>query len=334
MKKWIIGGIIIAGFAIIEGFYLMQQRGPSISDKDYQKAYQHSNKIFSLVLPDTAEFCGEPMPIGLYYVREALDRELTVNSYWHSSTLIMLKKSKRYFSVIEPILRRNGVPEDFKYLVLAESGLFNSVSGAGAAGFWQFMPPTAKRYGLLINDEIDERYHLEKSTEAACTMLKDFYKIFNSWTLSAAAYNAGEGKIMKETERQKTGDYYSLYLSNETMRYIYRVVALKLLCEHPGEFGYFLRNKDLYPPIPTYKVSIDSSINNLVDFAKSKDINYLILKEFNPWLRSDKLSNPEHKIYTLRIPKKGYEDFDQLIEEISDAEQLFNDTTSIKGLQQ
>jgi hypothetical protein len=332
MSKRFLFILALLAFAAFEGFYYSRNMQKTASDIDYQKAFIHSNKIFALVLPDTAEFAGEVAPLGLYYVREGLDRELMVNTYWHSSTLLMLKKSNRYFHIIVPILKRNNIPEDFKYLALIESGLTNVQSQAGAAGFWQFIPGTGKNFGLEISDQVDERYHLEKATEAACKLLRGSYNKFGSWTLAAAAYNVGEGRISKEVERQKAGNYYDLYLPDETMRYVYRIIALKLLYEHPTEYGYFVRRKDLYPPIPTYQVTIDSSISNLPVFAKSMNINYRLLKEFNPWLRSDKLTNPGKKKYVITLPKKGFEEFDKLLSEIDNAEQIFNDTITAGSL--
>ena len=317
---------LLVAFAAFEGFYYTRNLQKSATDVEYQKAFLHSNKIFSLVLPDKAEFAGEEAPLGLYYVREGLDRELMVNTYWHSSTLLMLKKSNRYFHIIIPILKKHNIPEDFKYLALIESGLTNIQSQAGAAGFWQIVPGTAKNFGLEITDQVDERYHIEKATEAACKLLRGSYNKFGSWTLAAAAYNVGEGRISRELERQSASSYYDLYLPEETMRYVYRIIALKLLYEHPTEYGYFIRKKDLYPPIPTYTVSVDSSISSLPVFARTMKINYRLLKEFNPWLRSDKLTNTGKKKYMITLPKKGFEDFDRLLDEIENAEQIFNDT--------
>jgi membrane-bound lytic murein transglycosylase D len=323
---------VLVVFAAFEGFYYSRTKEKAAADLDYQKAFLHSNKIYSLVLPDKAEFAGEEAPLALYYVREGLDRELMVNTYWHSSTLLMLKKSNRYFHIIIPILKNYGIPEDFKYLALIESGLSNIQSQAGAAGFWQFVPGTGKHFGLEISDQVDERYNVEKATEAACKLLRGSYDKFGSWTLAAAAYNVGEGRISKELERQKAGSYYDLYLPEETMRYVYRIIALKLLYEHPTEYGYIIRKKDLYPPIPTYNITIDSNINNLPVFAKTMKINYRLLKEFNPWLRSDKLTNAGKKNYTITLPKKGFEDFDKLLDEIDNAEQIFNDTITAGSL--
>jgi len=227
---------------------------------------------------------------------------------------------------MEPILEKHNVPDDFKYLALIESGLANVVSPAGASGIWQFMEATGKRYGLEITEEVDERYHLEKATEAACKLLLNSYGIFGNWTLSAAAYNAGEGRIQKESNKQSVKSYYDLFLNQETSRYIYRIVALKLLYEHPTEFGYFLRNKDLYPSIPTHTVAIDTTVSNLPALAKKLQVSYKTLKEFNPWLRKDKLTVAKGKRYILTLPNKGFDDFNNLVKDVRNPEQIFNDT--------
>jgi hypothetical protein len=321
----------IFAFILIGSFgglfiYSTEHKMIMISDEEYSKALAHSNEVFSVVLPDHVEFAGEEPPLGLYYVREGLDRELTINTYWHSSTIIMIKRAARYFPVIEPILKANGIPNDFKYLALIESGLSNVVSPVGASGIWQIVGETGKRFGLEITDEVDERYQLEKSTAAACRILKDSYKKYNNWSLAAAAYNAGDGKIDKELKKQKVNNFYDLYLSNETSRYLFRILALKILYESPTKFGYNLRNKDLYPRIPTYSLTVDSSITNLVDFALKHKVNYRILKEFNPWLRNDKLTNPAHKSYEITLPKAGYTDYATLQKNYANENAIFNDT--------
>jgi membrane-bound lytic murein transglycosylase D len=321
--------MLLLAFLIIslfEGFLLLEKNQGSKSDQDYTKAYQQNNKIFSLILPSKLDFSGEKVPMNLYYVREGLDRELTVNTYWQSSTLMLLKKANRYFPIMEPILAKYKVPDDFKYLALIESGLTNVVSPAGASGYWQFIAETGKKYGLEITDEVDERYNLEKSTEAACKYLLHSHNLLGSWTLSAAAYNAGESRIQKEVSEQKTGNYYDLYLNTETSRYLFRILALKMLYEHPTEFGYFLRNKDLYPPIPSYTVSLDTSVSNLVSLAKKLSVNYRVFKDFNPWLRKDKLTLKPGKKYILTIPQKGFEEYDHLLPGQDKAELIFNDT--------
>ncbi|NVO20661.1 MAG: lytic transglycosylase domain-containing protein [Bacteroidetes bacterium] len=328
MDKKTILIVALACFCVLEGFLFFTSRQKPASDLDYLKEYQLNNRVFSPVLPAFADFAGEQVPLKQYYVREGFDRELSVNAFWQSNTLILLKKTKRFFSVIEPILKRNQIPDDFKYLALIESGLSTVSSPSGAAGFWQFMPDTGKKYGLEISEEVDQRYDLEKSTEAACKLLRHSYGLFNNWTLCAAAYNAGESRIQNASSAQKTSNYYDLYLNTETSRYMFRILAFKLLYEHPTEFGYYLRNKDMYPVIPTHKIIIDTSVSNLVQFASSLGLNYKVLKEFNPWLRKDKLTISAGKNYSITVPDKGFEDFDKLLNQISQAEMIFNDTVT------
>lgn len=259
-------------------------------------------KIVSVPIPDTLSFAGEPIPLDIFYVREALDRELSVNTYWHSSTLQIIKKAKRWFPLYDSILNANNIPLDFKYLSVIESGLANVTSPAGAKGYWQFMKGTAKDFGLEINKEVDERYNVEKSTEAACKYLQESYEKFGNWTIVAAAYNAGNRGISKQIERQKSGSFYDLLLSDETSRYIYRIAALKLIFENPELYGFYLSQEELYPQIPTHVVEINGEVEDFADFAKLHGINYKILKYFNPWLRQNYLKNKKKKTYKIIIP--------------------------------
>lgn len=327
MKKKVAFIFIFIALASFAGLFIFSVPGRKTADDDYSKALEHSNRVFSVVFPEKVEFAGEMPPLGLYYVREGLDRELTINTYWHSSTITMMKRAARYFPVIEPILKANGIPDDFKYLALIESGLTNVESPAGASGIWQIVDETAKRYGLEISDEVDERYELSKATVAACRILKNSFKTYGNWTLAAAAYNAGDGRITKELGRQKVKSFYDLYMNNETSRYLFRILALKILYENPTHYGYYLRKKDLYPFIPTYTVSVDTSVTNLIDFALYHKQNYRILKEFNPWLRKDKLSNTSHKKYLITFPKEGFTEYSKLLDEMKDADAIFNDST-------
>lgn len=262
--------------------------------------------ISSVKIPDSITFASEEVPVDLFYVKESFDRELTVNTYWHSSTLLLLKKASRYFPIIEPILKENGIPDDFKYISVIESGLSQAISPDNAVGFWQFLKGTGKDYGLEINDEVDERYHIEKATEAACKYFKDAYKDYRNWTIVAASFNAGKRGINRQVERQKVENYYDLLLNEETERYIFRILAIKAIFENPGDYMFSLKNKDFYPPIPTYEVSVDTAVKSWADFAFQYGINYRILKEFNPWLRQSYLTNKEARTYTIKIPKKEY----------------------------
>lgn len=302
--------------------FLCFKTGKQENDKEYRESFAAHNRFQAVVLPDRLNFAGEAVPMDIFYVREALDREMLVNAYWHSNTMLMLKRAARYFPVLEPILKKNNIPDDFKYVALIESGLTNVISPSNASGFWQFLDKTAIQYGLEVNDQVDERYHVEKSTEAACRYLMTSYVKYKNWTLSAASYNAGQGRITKELGRQKIGNFYDLYLNAETSRYIFRILAMKLIFENPTEYGFYLRNKDLYPPIPTYSISVDTSITDLITFAALNKVNYRILKEFNPWLRTDQLSNKDRKTYRIYFPKAGYSSYSKLISELDNADSI------------
>jgi len=258
-------------------------------------------------LPEKLEFAGEKVPMEYYDVRENLDRELLSTVYFHSQTIRYIKNAPRYFSIIEPILRSNGVPEDFKYLCVAESGFdVRAISPAKAVGLWQLLESAAKENGLEINAEVDERYHIEKSTEAACRILKSAYKKFGSWSLVAASYNGGRAGLDQKIAVQKANNYYDLLFVEETTRYVFRILALKLVMEDPEEYGFKIEKKDLYPIIETEKVEVKGPVTNLADFAIGKGITYKTLKTFNPWLRETFLKNPTKKTYTLKIPVEGF----------------------------
>lgn len=260
-------------------------------------------KFKSIEIPDSVSFAGEPMPLDRFDVRESLDRELLVNSYFHSQTLRLIKLAPRYFTVIEPILEEKGVPDDFKYLAVAESGLNPSaVSPARAIGFWQFLEGTARDYGMEVNNEVDERYHVEKSTYAACDYLLDAYEKYGSWALVAASFNAGMRGIDRQLERQKADDYYNLLLVTETGRYVFRIAALKLIMENPAAFNLIVPEDEKYPVIPTKEIEIAGPVLDFADFAQAHDINYKLLKDFNPWLRQAYLTNSSGKTYTIKIP--------------------------------
>lgn len=259
-----------------------------------------------MYFPTQVDFAGEPAPLQIDDVRERFDRELLVNANLDATTLIVIKRANRAFPVIEPILAKYGVPDDFKYLAVIESGLVNAVSPAGARGVWQFMPATAKEKGMEVNEIIDERYHLEKSTEAACKYLLEAKAKFGNWTLAAASYNGGVSGVNKQIEFQKVGNYYDLLLTEETARYVFRILALKEIMKNPALYGFTVAPEEMYPLLPVRKVEIDSSIVDLAAFAQAQGINYKILKIHNPWLRDRKLPNAARKKYTIDIPTSGY----------------------------
>lgn len=255
-------------------------------------------------LPKNVHFAEEPTPLEIPDVRERLDRELLVNANWHSNTFLMIKRANRAFPVMEPILKQYGIPDDFKYLAVIESGLVNVVSPAGAKGIWQFMPETAKMYGLEVNNQVDERYHLQKSTEAACKYLLDAKKKYGNWTLAAASYNAGMQGIQNRLDQQKSSNYYDLHLGEETSRYVFRIIAMKEVMENSQKYGYRLSPQELYyqPSVETIRVT--ESIPSLVDFAIQNGMNYKELKLLNPWLREDKLMISHNKSYEIAVLKK------------------------------
>jgi membrane-bound lytic murein transglycosylase D len=258
-------------------------------------------------IPDSVIFAGEPVPLWRFDVREALDRELLVNSYFHSQTIRYLKMAPRYFSIIEPILAEKGVPDDFKYLAVAESG-FNprAVSPARAVGLWQFLQGTGRDYGLEINSEVDERYHIEKSTFAACDYLLDSYERYGSWATVAAAFNTGNAGVQRQIQRQKSVSYYDLLFGEETSRYVFRIIALKLIMENPEKYNFIISEEEKYSLMPTREVEITGKVDNFADFALEQGINYKLLKDFNPWLRDNFLTNSRGKKYTVKIPVIEY----------------------------
>lgn len=261
--------------------------------------------VESIPMGNDYTFAGESLPLNNFDVKERLERELTVNTYWHSSTVLNLKRTGRYFKMFDQIFAEEGIPDDCKYIALAESNLMNVKSPAGASGLWQFMKGSAQEYGLEVNKEVDERYHPEKATRAACKHLKKLKNKFGSWTMAAAAYNVGATKLKREAETQRSDNYYDLNLNQETSRYIFRIVAIKELVTHPLQFGYQIDKEDYYAPLDDFSVvTVEKSIENLGDFAKKYGTTYRMLKVYNPWLRSDKLTNKGHKTYYIKVPKQ------------------------------
>lgn len=294
------------GLISMSGFFIFSmQQAPSDSEVTEEPKMINDYNVYALSVPDDLNFAGEPMPLEDPEVYERMDRELLVNTYWQSNGLLMFKRAAKYFPVIEPILKKHGIPDDFKYLSVIESGLTNAVSPAGARGFWQIMRETAREKGLEVNDNVDERYNLAMATEVACDYLKKSKERFGSWTLAAAAYNAGNAGISRQLERQGVSDYYDLLLGEETGRYIFRIVALKEILNNPKTYGFNFNQSDLYKPIPAYQVEVDTAVADFSQFAKQFGITYKILKTHNPWLRETNLNNGSRKKYLIEIPESG-----------------------------
>lgn len=272
----------------------------------YQFTSVHNQTAETTFYIKNIDFCGERVPLEIIDVKERLDREMVVNINLHSATTLIIKRANRYFPDIEPILKRNGIPNDFKYLCVIESSLTNATSSAGAKGFWQFMPDTAREYNLEVSSTVDERYDVIKATEAACSYFKKAYAKFGNWTLVAAAYNRGMAGIERQITAQGVTDYYDMYLNDETSRYVFRILALKEIMTSPDKYGYVFSKDELYHPVKTKTVKINSNIDNLQTWALEQGINYKLLKLYNPWLIDTSLIVQENKSFDVLIPTEGF----------------------------
>lgn len=304
MKFLKVSLMVVGGICI--GLLSVNALQDAPTEANFEKKRANGYNVYALQVPENLDFAGEPVPLKNPDIYERMDRELLVNTYWQSNAFLLIKRAHKYFPIIEPILKKNGIPDDFKYLAVIESGLQNVVSPAGASGFWQIMKATGQENGLEINSNVDERYHLEKATQLACDYLKNAKDNLGTWTAAAAAYNAGNAGISRRLRDQDVTSYYDLLLGEETGRYVFRIVALKEILKNTETYGFNYREKDLYNYIPTKKIMVDYEIDDLAAFAKSNGINYKILKIHNPWLRENKLNNKSRKVYYLEIPEKGY----------------------------
>jgi membrane-bound lytic murein transglycosylase D len=304
-RKTVITAFALTGASIIifwlaQGFRVF---GNNQISKDRQSYPEYSVKSFKL--PDIVTFAGEKMPLENFDTRESLEREILISAYRHSSTILIIKRANRYLPIIERILREYNIPDDFKFMVAAESEYSNMVSPAGATGFWQIMPETGKEKGMEINQIVDERYNVEKSTRFACEYFLKSYEKYGSWTLTAASYDGGRGGIDEQIEIQHQNNYYDLLLTEETARYIFRVVAYKLIISDPVSFGFDIRKEELYPVLNYYEVKVDSAIADISAFAGKFGTNYKMLKFLNPWLRKPFLTPKPNKEYVIKIPAEG-----------------------------
>ena len=314
-----------AGFFIMAGLFLLSGKEATVKEATVESriekleqqlhALSQSNSISSeqqfytlsqvnsAPVPERVEFCGETIYLNRFDLRERFDREINTFTYLHATTMLYLKRANRYFPVIEPLLKKNGIPDDFKYLCLIESNLdIRALSSANAAGFWQFLESTGKQYGLEINSEVDERYHIEKATDAACRYFKSAYAKYGNWSDVAVSYNAGMGRITTALSNQQVSSALDLLLVQESSRYLFRILAIKQLFENPYLYGFVLKKEDLYPPIPVNRITISESIDDLAAFSKGYKLNFMLLKEFNPWLRDSKLTVQSGKTYEIAIP--------------------------------
>ena len=304
MKKIILFSLSLICISILFfNFFTPSEKGGRIGDIIHQREFNSYFRSFTLTTPDSIEFAGEYAPLYANDIWERYDKEIHKNVYWQSNTLFYFKRANKYFPIIEPILQKNNIPNDFKYLAIIESGLENVVSPAGASGFWQFMKGTAKDRGMEVNTEVDERYNLEISTQKACEYLQEAYDKFGSWTMAAASYNVGMNGIARRSKEQHSDNYYDLLLPTETSRYVFRLLAIKEIFENKSKYGFVVRTSDLYKYPDTKKIILSQSNVNLSNYSDSLGVNYKILKEFNPWLRDKKLTNKSSKRYTIILPK-------------------------------
>lgn len=300
LTAFVLIGTVIIILSIAQGF-----KGFSSNPEREHQTLDTVYSIKSFKLPDNVTFAGEKMPLDNFDTRESLEREILISAYRHSSTILIIKRANRYLPIIEKILKKNNIPDDFKYLAAAESEYSNMVSPVGAAGFWQIMPETGREEGMEINTVVDERYDVEKSTQFACEYFLRSYEKYGNWTLAAASYNGGRAAIDEQIEIQHQNNYYDLLLSEETARYIFRAVAYKLVITDPESYGLNIGKDDLYPELKYYEVKVDSAITNFSGFAEKFGTNYKMLKFLNPWLRKPYLTPKPNKEYLIKIPAEG-----------------------------
>jgi len=299
------GALSVLGIIFISTNLFFTQNTIAAIDENQDSLFPQDYKIISPKIPNNVTVFGEGVPLDNFEVYERVDREILVNTYWHSATILAIKRAARWFPIIEPILKQNNIPDDFKYLAVVESNLENVVSPAGATGYWQFIKSAAKQYGLEVTDEVDERYDVIKSTEAACKYLNTAYQMFGNWTMSASSYNAGMSGIDKWSGLQKTTNYWNLVLGSETSRYVSRIIAMKLIMENPSAYGYDLKEEDLYKPLKFKEVELNASVEDFAEYASILGVNYKTLKLYNPWLRDTKLKIKSGVTYKIKIPEEG-----------------------------
>lgn len=298
--------VVIVGLAALAAC-ILGIRALRIAEKRPVSLEQIALRSNDIEFTDDITFAGERVPLEMFNIRERYERELLSTCYFHSNTMLLVKRSSRWFPVIEPILAKYGIPDDFKYLCVAESTLSNAVSPAGAVGFWQFMERTAKEYGLEINKDVDMRYNVELETEAACRYFLKSYEIYHNWTLVAASFNAGTRRLNKFLKEQKVHSYYDLLMADETERYIFRILAFKTILSNPEKYGIYVSKELEYQPFRYKVVVVDKSVDNWADFAIEHDITYKLLKIFNPWLRSNSLKVKHGESYEIKIPKRPFD---------------------------
>ena len=298
-NKIFIGLLLIMSAVVLFSSSLLKSKS---AFKSYGMS-EHS-KVYALDIASEYTFAEETVSLEDPDLLERMDKELLVNTYWQSNMMLMIKRSNKYFPLIEQILEEEGIPNDFKYLAVIESGLENVNSPAGAKGFWQILKTTGREMGLEVNANVDERYNIEFSTRVACAYLKKAKNRLGSWTLAAASYNRGISGIDRLLKKQQVDSYYDLLLNRETKRYVFRILATKEILSNPSKYGFVFEDQDLYNEIPFYTVEVDTAITNIASFAKNMGVNYKQIKIHNPWLLQNHLKNKSRNLYHIKIPQK------------------------------
>lgn len=298
--------IASASALALAGIVAMTQNASAVEPSQNQSGEQGSYSVVNNPhIPSSMTFAGKKVDLDATHMWERLDRELTAMAYTHGNTLLAIKRANRYFPVIAPILKKNGIPDDMIYLAVIESTLNpRALSPAKAGGLWQFMPTTGKEYGLEVNEYVDERYDPVKATEAACRYLRSAYSKYGNWESVAASYNGGQGRISSELSSQGADSAYNLYLADETMRYMFRLLAMKQIMEHPKDYGFRLTSDQLYQPMEYEQVKVDTAVEDWPTWARQHGIDYMTLRENNPWIRAKSLPNKTSKTYIVNIPTK------------------------------
>jgi membrane-bound lytic murein transglycosylase D len=304
-RKTILTAFVLISTTIIILSIALGFKGFGIGSEIKQQTFDTAYSIKSYKLPENVTFAGEKMPLDNFDTKESLEREILISAYRHSSTILIIKKANRYLPMIEKILKKNGIPDDFKYLAAAESEYSNMISPVGATGFWQIMPETGREEGMEINTVVDERYDVEKSTQFACDYFRKSYEKYGNWTLAAASYNGGRAGLDEQIGIQNQNNYYDLLLSEETARYVFRAVAYKLVITDPIAYGFNIGKDDLYPELKYYEVNVDTAVTSFSAFADKFSTNYKMLKFLNPWLRKPYLTPKSNKEYIIKIPTEG-----------------------------
>jgi hypothetical protein len=303
LTTFVAAGAVIIILSVTQSF----KGSGSVNGRSFPDSL-YFNKPFKL--PDSVTFAGEKIPLENFDTKESLEREILTSAYRHSSTILIIKRANRYLPVIEKILERNNIPDDFKFLAAAESEYSNTISPAGATGFWQIMPETGKEQGMEINTVVDERYDVEKSTQFACDYFRKSYEKYGNWTMAAASYNGGRAALDEQIGIQDQNNYYDLLLAEETSRYIFRAVAYKLVISDPERYGLNIAKDELYPELKYYEVKVDTAISSFSRFAAQYGTNYKMLKFLNPWLRKPYLTPRPGKEYFIKIPAEGMRNSD------------------------